>query len=325
MALNEYVKGDGRRVGASRTMGLPQGHPFLKCCSCWNAKESDYTTLLAELAYNAVVCSAIDVLTVLSTRHNTLYSTSFGATGNQTLLGELVSYACKQSCCLEEFCQGIRTLMANQRFDERDLHAFQPGSHGNSLHLAAAKGDRELVYALLDIGCDPNMRCDERAFPEESYSSHSSRHYRSNSNSGGEKLWFPEDWARIRGHTKIVRLLERRRRQLQLQHQHQQSVLQAAPSEVSKYSIDSASYRRADSMADFDSDSSCTSDYSDRSDVYDSEEEGTETTGFGDEDSTEFENDDTDDDTARIETVYTASSYVYTSDDRYRSPRRRAM
>jgi hypothetical protein len=174
---------------------------------------------LAELAYNAVICGATDVLGVLSSNHNTLYATEFGpTTGRQTLLGEIVAYGCTQPCCFEEIADGIRTLMSNQLVDDQeDLHSNQRGSLGNSLHLAAAKGDRELVNALLDIGYDPSFRCDHRAVlcaeelrQQKGYNG--DFHVNDDHNS---KLLLPEDWARVRGHTRVTRLLEKKRKQLQ--------------------------------------------------------------------------------------------------------------
>ena len=281
MALKEYVKGGddnfetGRRGGDVRSMGLPHGHPFLKSLKCWQAKEFYYTTLLAELAYNAVICGAHDVLRVLSSRHNTLYSTAFGSTGGQNLLGTIVAYACSQPCCLEDISQGIRTLMAGQRFGQEELHASQRGSHGNSLHLAAAKGDRELVDALLDIGCDPTTRCDERALVRND-----NINININNDGDGEsedKMWYPEDWARVRGHTRVVRLLARRRKQLKLQRRQQvvrTSLSESTAGSTLQHTADYDSITANDTVtADYDSSSSCSSDYD--SD-YDSED-GSET------------------------------------------------
>ena len=278
LALKEYVKGGddnfetGRRGGDVRSMGLMHGHPFLKSLKCWQAKEFYYTTLLAELAYNAVICGAHDVLRVLSFRHNTIYSTAFGPTGGQNLLGMIVAYACSQPCCLEDISQGIRTLMAGQRFGREELHASQRGSHGNSLHLAAAKGDRELVDALLDIGCDPTTRCDERALVRNDNDTIN--------NINGERedtMWYPEDWARVRGHTRVVRLLARRRKQLKLQRRqqvHRTSLSESTAGSTQQHTADYDSITANDTVtADYDSNSSYSSDYD--SD-YDSED-GSET------------------------------------------------
>jgi hypothetical protein len=278
MALTEYVKGDEHTIGGGdRTMGIPIGHPFLRYCSCWNAKECDYTTLLAELAYNAVICGATDVLGVLSSRHNTLYGTEFGpTTGGQTLLGEIVAYACTQPCCLEEIADGIRTLMSNQLVDDHeDLHSNQRGSLGNSLHLAAAKGDRELVNALLDIGYDPSIRCDHRAIlcAEEL---RQQKGYNGDFHVNGDhnnKLWLPEDWARVRGHTRVTRLLEEKRKQLQPVTQPQQqphhSIATLENSNTNKsYDDESGSSSDYTSNSDYDSDSGYGS--------YDSNEETTD-------------------------------------------------
>ena len=278
MALTEYVKGDEHTIGGGdRTMGIPIGHPFLKYCSCWNAKECDYTTLLAELAYNAVICGATDVLGVLSSRHNTLYGTEFGpTTGGQTLLGEIVAYACTQPCCLEEIADGIRTLMSNQLVDDQeDLHTNQRGSFGNSLHLAAAKGDRELVNALLDIGYDPSIRCDHRAVlcAEEL---RQQKGYNGDFHVNGDhnnKLWLPEDWARVRGHTRVTRLLEKIRKELQPDTQPQQqphhNIASLENSKTKKsYDDESGSSSVYTSNSDYDSDSS----YG----TYDSNEETTD-------------------------------------------------
>lgn len=276
MALKEYVKGGddnfetGRRGGDIRSMGLPHGHPFLKSLKCWQAKEFYYTTLLAELAYNAVICGAHDVLRVLSSRHNILYSTSFGPTGGQNLLGTIVAYACSQPCCLEDISQGIRTLMVGQRFGQEELHANQRGSHGNSLHLAAAKGDRELVDALLDIGYDPTTRCNEPALV---------RNDNDNDNNGAsnDKMWYPEDWARVRGHTRVVRLLARRRKQLKQQRRQlvvRPTLSDSTAGSTQQHTADYDSITANDTVtADYDSSSSCSSDYD--SD-YDSED-GSET------------------------------------------------
>lgn len=227
MALTEYVKGDNDDNGTStglrgtegdRNMGIPVGHPFLSFCRCWNAKECDYTTLLAELAYNAVISCALDVVSVLSSRHNTLYSVPFGPTGDQTLLGEIVTYACAQPCCLDEIAEGIRILMSNQRVVdvEEDLHTTQRGSLGNSLHLASAKGDRELVNALLDIGYDPSIRCDDQSsLMYDNNKRNIERQQKSYMNDGDQELVLPEDWARAHGHTRVARLLQKRREQIQ--------------------------------------------------------------------------------------------------------------
>jgi hypothetical protein len=249
-------------------MGLPTGHPFLKSIKCWQAKEFCYTTLLAEFAYNAVIFGAHDVLRVLSSRHNTLYSTAFGPTGEQNLLQTIVAFACAQPCCLEEIAVGIRTLMVNQRLDQEELHTNQRGSHGNSLHLAAAKGDRELVDALLDIGCDPTIRCDHRALLNENNSTTASEtgsHYDEIS-----RLWLPEDWARVRGHVRVSRLLVRRRKRLQ---QQRQIVRNTSDTTGGDYDTVTAN----DTVtAEYDSNSSYSGSYDSE---YDSDE-ASETTGM---------------------------------------------
>lgn len=301
MALLEYVDGgednfgSGKMGTGAQSMGLPHGHPFLKCIKCWNVKEFYYTTLLAELAYNAVVYGAIDVIRVLSSRHNTLYSTSFGPKGEQNLLTELVAYACEEPCCLEEISQGIRTLMVNQRFNDEELHARQRGSVGNSLHIAAAKGDRELVDALLDIGLDPCIRCDERALMLDKPN---------DPGSGGkydmDNLWHPEDWARIRGHQGVARLLIRRRKQLQQQRQVVRTVLSETTNGSTLQTVDHTeltddfeTITANDTFtAEYDSNSSCSSEYDSEYDSDDSAfEEGPtfdEDRTFGEDDSSEY-------------------------------------
>uniref|UniRef100_A0A7S4AEF8 Uncharacterized protein n=1 Tax=Pseudo-nitzschia australis TaxID=44445 RepID=A0A7S4AEF8_9STRA len=318
MALMEYVKGGDDQFQESekkyaygtktrdsqRTMGLPREHAFLKFCSCWKATVCDYTTLLAELAYNAVVCGALDVLGVLSARHNTLYSTAFGLSGSQTLLGYLVAQVCAQPCCLEEVAQGIRTLMAYQRFHTEELHDYQRGSLGTSLHMAAAKGDRELVHALLDIGCDPSIRCDQRAI----MGGENNNGNRTNSNVV-DQLWYPEDWARVRGHTRVAGLLGRRRRRLQPQQdQNPSSELQSVLTEASTRVSADPSYQDYD-----DSDSSCGSDeYDSDSDVFDSEDDASETDD--DDDYSEYDTEDS----SRFDR---SSNYAFTTRDRYRRTR----
>eukprot|EP00531_Pseudo-nitzschia_arenysensis_P014415 CAMPEP_0116125332 /NCGR_PEP_ID=MMETSP0329-20121206/5755_1 /TAXON_ID=697910 /ORGANISM="Pseudo-nitzschia arenysensis, Strain B593" /LENGTH=679 /DNA_ID=CAMNT_0003619367 /DNA_START=130 /DNA_END=2169 /DNA_ORIENTATION=+ len=286
MALKEYVDGECMEGGIcvqdgiegfeastseTRSMGLPRGHPFLNFIKCWQANEFYYTTLLAELAYNAIVFGAHDVLKVLSSRHNSLFSIAFDSTG-QNLLGGVVAYACSQPGCLQEVSQGIRALMAHQRYSQDDLHTSQKGSHGNALHLAAAKGDRDLVDALLDIGFDPTQRCDERALPSGT----------------NEKLWYAEDWARIRGHKRVVRLLARRRKQI-LQQMDETS---AGNTTADYQTVDYETITANDTLtADYGS-SSCSSDYD--SD-YDSLTTGGNTFGegntYGDE-SSEYDSED---------------------------------
>ncbi len=263
MALKEYVDGECFQGGIegfeitlesdTRSMGLPQGHPFLKFISCWQAKEFYYTTLLAELAYNAIVYGAQDVMKVLSSRHNTLFSTVMDSNG-QTLLGAVVAYACSQPGCLEEVSQGIRNLMALQRYAPEDLHSPQKGSYGNALHLAAAKGDRDLVEALLHIGFNPTQKCDERALPSGT----------------NEKLWYPEDWAKIRGHKRVVRLLSRRKKQIQ-------QLMEETSAAASDYqTVDYETITANDTLtADY---SSCSSDYDS---VFDSLTTGGNTFGEG--------------------------------------------
>ncbi len=286
MALKEYVDGECMEGGIcvqggiegfeastseTRSMGLPRGHPFLNFIKCWQANEFYYTTLLAELAYNAIVFGAHDVLKVLSSRHNSLYSIAFDATG-QNLLGAVVAYACSQPGCLQEVSQGIRALMSHQRYSQDDLHASQKGSYGNALHLAAAKGDRDLVDALLNIGFDPTQRCDERALPSGT----------------NEKLWYPEDWARIRGHKRIVRLLSRRRKQI-LQ---QMDATSAGNTTADHQTVDYETITANDTLTADYSSSSYSSDYD--SD-YDSLTTGGNTFGegntYGDE-SSEYDSED---------------------------------
>ena len=296
MALKEYVNGEYMdddvdnvvTEGDARRMGLPRGHPFLKLVNCWQAREFYCTTLLVELAYNAIVYGAHDVLSVLSSKHNTLFSTVFGRKGGQTLLGAIVAHACSQPSCLEEVSQGIRTLMAKQRYGQEELHANQKGSHGNSLHLAAAKGDRDLVDALLEIGFDPTQRCDERAFSE-------SKGERS------EKLWYPEDWARNRGHKHIVKLLSRRRKQIQQQRRQMHRVLSETTAEgflgndentADYQTLDYETVTANDTLtADYGS-CSCDYDNSDYDSEYDTFEEGPtfeDKTSYADDESTEYD------------------------------------
>ena len=321
MALTEYVNGGGDRFGDSdskrafgaqsnesrRSMGLPRGHAFLRFCSCWEAKECDYTTLLAELAYNAVVCGALDVLGVISKRHNTLYSTAFGPSGSQSLLGLLVAQTCAQPCCLEEVAQGIRTLMSHQRLHREDLIACQLGSRGTSLHVAAAKGDRELVEALLDVGYHPGVRCDQWDSVGRGTNGSSNVSGSHEAKDGStDRLWYPEDWARVRGHTDVARLLERRRRQLEPRQDLQSlSELDSVLSETSTRFTVASSYQPYD-----DSDSSCSStEYdSDSSDVFDSEIDH-------DGDYSAY--------TSESSRFYSPGNYPYTIDDLYRSPRRK--
>ena len=174
--------------------------------------------------------------------------------------------------------------MVNQRFDQEELHASHRGSHGNSLHLAAAKGDRELVDALLDIGCDPCKRCDQRAFTRDISTSSNisvsvrSGRIKSGYDGEGANMWLPEDWARVRGHSRVVRLLTRRRKQLQLQQQQVRTVLSGSTNTSNEQTADYDTITANDNdtlTADYDSNSSCSSDYD--SD-YDSEDDSDSST-----------------------------------------------
>ncbi len=240
MALKEYVDGESvqnkvenleisveggvesfeitKSEGDRRSMGLAQDHPFLKHVKCWRTKECYNTTLLAELGYNAIMFGAHDVLKIISSKNNTLFSVEFRSKEGQTLLGTVVAHACAQPTCLEHISKGIRILMEKQRYGQGQLHAHQKGIHGNFLHLAAAKGDFDLVDALLDIGFDPTRRCGEQALSNECGEIE-------------EKLWYPEDWARVRGHTPVVKLLSQRRKQIKEQRRQIRRVLSESTNE----------------------------------------------------------------------------------------------
>ena len=107
-------------------------------------------------------------------------------------------------------------------------------------------------------------------------------------NDQSEQLWYPDDWARVRGHTDVVQLLVRTRKQLE---QQRQQVLRRVESETTaehtllndtllndeitaeENTADYDTITANESItADYDSNSSCTSDYDSE---YDSEDEQT--------------------------------------------------
>ena len=249
MALKEYVDGESLQDSVQnleisveggvenfeirktqedrRSMGLAKDHPFLKYIKCWRTKECYNTTLLAELGYNAIIFGAYDVLKIISSKNNTLFSVEFRSKEGQTLLGTVLAHACAQPTCVEHISKGIKILMEKQRYGQAELHAHQKGIHGNFLHLAAAKGDYELVDALLDVGFDPTRRCDEQALTNER-------------GEIVEKLWYPEDWAGVRGHNPVVKLLSQRRTQIKEQ---RRQIRRALSEDTNEGTVD---YRTAD-------------------------------------------------------------------------------
>ncbi len=239
LALKEYVDGESvqggvenleisveggvesfeiRKSGDRRRMGLAEDHPFLNHIKCWRTKECYNTTLLAELGYNAIIFGAHDILKIISSKNNTLFSVAFRSKEGQTLLGTVVAHACTQPACLEHISEGIKILMSKQRYGQGELHSHHKGIHANFLHLAAAKGDYDLVDVLLDVGFDPTRRCDELALSNER-------------GEIGEKLWYPEDWARVRGHKAVVKLLSERRKQIKEQRRQIRRVLSESTNE----------------------------------------------------------------------------------------------
>jgi cold shock CspA family protein len=200
-ALNLYYSDDYFELT------LPQGHEFEGCAQTDlvelkmdHEHDNPHLCLIVELAYNAMQVGALRTLEVLKRHFGWgLHCFELDDTGTD-FLSKFVEYACTKPY-VKHHSQCIRTLLRGEAISpENQYHV--PGSAGNLLHLAAAKGDFELVSALLDCGFDPSVKCEQGdCFIQD----------------GDERLEFrkelalPEDWARVRGHTRVEQILKQRR------------------------------------------------------------------------------------------------------------------
>jgi len=226
---------------------VPGKHPFSPYCvtNCFEDMVMDeWIDVRAEafatsIAYAAALTGSTKALAYLDSYVRQekdfceeLWKTKFSPEGDDSFIMSLVEYACENPW-LDAPIASIRTILPGRNNfkdhgDECDLHAIHYGGNGNNLHLAAARGHKSLVEALLEGGMNPSRKCTDLCNSteyrlEELRMSLLREHARIKGSSdpiaderiddAGDKgvqeleLYLPDDWARVRGHNDVAELL----------------------------------------------------------------------------------------------------------------------
>ena len=148
------------------------------------------------IAHAAASVGSVGTLSILCEAYGPgLCSTWFDDKG-RNFIGMLLYSSCHFPS-LEGKVSSVRYLLENDSPDDATLHLRHRGCNGNSLHLAAARGHKSLVKVLLDGGMDPFRPC-TRISPAK-YSDLRDRCVKD--------LPLASDWALVRGHHDVSRLL----------------------------------------------------------------------------------------------------------------------
>ncbi len=186
----------------------PSGHPFYQQCLGAQNFERDVTCyredtvddwcelFSSNIAYAAASVGSVGALSILREAHGPgLCSTWFDDKGGN-FIGNLVLYSCRFPL-LGGLVSSIQYLLEHDSSDHVTLHLRHFGCNGNSLHLAAARGHKSLVKALLEGGMDPCRPC-----TRISSAKHSDLRDRC-----VKELPLASDWASVRGHHDVASLL----------------------------------------------------------------------------------------------------------------------
>jgi len=193
---------------------VPPKHPFYPYCftNCFEDicewSESRSEAFATSIAYAAALTGSTKALKYLdSVAGDNLWRTHFDQKGDGFMMS-LVVYACANPW-LDEPVASIRAILPGRnnfkyRGDESCLHGRHRGGNGNHLHLAAARGHKNLVEALLEGGMNPSSRCTRICSRRNPMTDERIEDAR---DKGVKKLALPGDWAKIRGHDEVAELL----------------------------------------------------------------------------------------------------------------------
>ena len=161
--------------------------------------------ILAVCLLNAAKAGAVEAAEFLLSFNTSLWSLCFDQKGNNGF-HDAIEYACLVSC-LEAPVKGVRAMLSSVRSSppqheylkqmlSENLHQRVRGSDGSALHLAAARGHLSLVRVLLEVGMNRTRLAD-----------------RARNGSAAQRRApgkTPAERARLRGHTRVVELLNQR-------------------------------------------------------------------------------------------------------------------
>jgi len=148
---------------------VPPKHPFYPYCvknyfediDEWSDdQEKAFATSMAYAAAKSGSTKALEYLD--SYTGKSIWQTHVNQMGH-SFMTSLVEYACENPW-IDEPVEGIRVILPgrnNFRYigEEENLYMRHRGGNGNHLHLAAARGHKSLVEALLEGGMNPSPKC----------------------------------------------------------------------------------------------------------------------------------------------------------------------
>ena len=161
--------------------------------------------ILAVCLLNAAMAGAIQAAEFLLRFNDSLWSFCFDQKGNNGFHAA-IEYACNLSC-LGAPVQGVRAMLSSVRSSPpqhdylkkmlaQELHRRVRGTDCSALHMAAARGHAPLVRVLVEAGMN-------RSHLAERARNGSAAQRRATGKT-------PAEWARLRGHTRVVELLNQR-------------------------------------------------------------------------------------------------------------------
>lgn len=192
----------------------PRDHPFYHCCSTiqqfhrdvmdfWYGDDDPddveaWATLFAcNIAFAAAKVGSTSAVYFIQDKVDMLWEKEFDEHGS-TFIRRLVTYACRFPT-LQGPVASVGEIFHDSWYIDTDrlncmLHGLRGGFYcwGNDLHLAASRGHKDLVKALLEVGMNPKEICSYR-----------------NGKGSPQNLRTPADWADARGHSEVALLLRR--------------------------------------------------------------------------------------------------------------------
>jgi hypothetical protein len=192
----------------------PRDHPFNQCCSTiqqfhrdvmefWYGDDDPddvegWATLFAcNTAFAAAKVGSTSAVYFIQDKVDMLWEKEFDEHGS-TFIRRLVTYACRFPT-LQGPVASVGEIFHDSWYGDTDrlhcmLHGLRDGflCWGNDLHLAASRGHKDLVQALLKVGMNPKEICSYRK-----------------GKGTPQNLRTPADWADARGHSEVALLLRR--------------------------------------------------------------------------------------------------------------------